>query len=121
MCSETDRWLCLPSCYSLLVTSTTVFSIPVLTSFLHGYSATLAAKLFIKPELSVRMLESNIDVCFDWLNRVSWRDPKSMVTAVVQETHSVMAQLLQSKTTVLKSVSYLLYNVYKNYDFMICA
>ena len=34
------------------VSSTTVFSIHVLTSFLHGYSATLAAKLFIKLELS---------------------------------------------------------------------
>ena len=33
------------------VSSTTVFSIHVLTSFLHGYSATLAAKLFIKLEL----------------------------------------------------------------------
>ena len=31
--------------------STTVFSIHVPTSFLHGYSATLAAKLFVKLEL----------------------------------------------------------------------
>ena len=31
---------------------TTVFSIRVPTSFLRGYSATLAAKLFIKLELS---------------------------------------------------------------------
>jgi len=36
------------------VSSTTVFSIHVLTSFLDGYSATLAAKLFIKLELSLR-------------------------------------------------------------------
>ena len=34
------------------VSSTTVFSIHVLTSFVHGYSATLAAKLLIKLELS---------------------------------------------------------------------
>ena len=34
------------------VSSTTVFSINVLTSFLHGYSATLAAKLIIQLELS---------------------------------------------------------------------
>ena len=34
------------------VSFTTVFSIHVLISFLHGYSATLAAKLIIKLELS---------------------------------------------------------------------
>ena len=37
------------------MSSTTVFSIHVLTSFLHGYSATLAAKLFIKLELKLEL------------------------------------------------------------------
>ena len=38
------------------VSSTTVFSIHVLTSFLHGYSATLDAKLIIKLEFEFDIL-----------------------------------------------------------------
>jgi len=36
---------------------------------------------------------------------VNWQDQKGMVTSVVQETHLVMACLIQSKTVVLKNVS----------------
>jgi len=40
---------------------------------------------------------------------VNWQDPNGMVTTVVQEIHSVMVCQIQSKTMVLKNVSFKLF------------
>ena len=54
-----------------IVHYTTVFSIHVLTSFLHGYSATLAAKLIIKLELSwVELSFKSVAELFNRLTRL---------------------------------------------------